>query len=522
MTSISANAGLLPERVEKAAQERIAAGTYQTLVFGVVDGGKSEVVVFGQLDNGKAPDGDTVYEIASVTKTFTATLLAEAMLSGRVTLDTPVAQLLPDFKIPSRGGKEITLGDLATHHSGLPREASGDYNAAMLKAFLGAYQLPRDPGAAYEYCNLCFGLLGYVLAQLEHTTYGALTDKEILNPLGMTMSGAVLNDAMRARLAPGHDYTGKAANQLDTDALVGAGAVRSTANDMLRYLKANMGIDPSPLAAPMKLAQQPRSDMSKAIRIGLAWMTTDRGIVWHNGMNAGHRSFLGFTVDGRRGVVILASTAVDADDLGFATLDADAPLAPAYKAIVLPNASLDDYVGTYKLADKFLLTVFRMNDGLFARATGQDAFPIFPSAPNEFFARVAGISMSFARDPNGVVTGLVLHQNGDRAAPKLSVSELPPELKEIEIDAVTLGDYIGKYRFDFGAMFDVALKSDHLEAQLTGQSAFPIFANTKDKFFYKIVNARLDFERDAEGKIVAVVLHQNGRDMRAPRVTAQR
>src|SRR5580692_4839661 len=103
MTSISANAGLLPERVEKAAQERIAAGTYQTLVFGVVDGDKSEVVAFGKLDNGNAPNGDTVYEIGSITKTFTATLLAQAVVSGRVTLDTSVTQLLPDFKIPSRG-----------------------------------------------------------------------------------------------------------------------------------------------------------------------------------------------------------------------------------------------------------------------------------------------------------------------------------------------------------------------------------------------------------------------------------
>ena len=120
MASLSANAGLLPERVEKAARERIAAGTNQTLVFGVVDGEKSEIVAFGTLADGTAPDGDTVYEIGSVTKTFTATLLARAVLSGRVTLDTPVARLLPDFKIPSRGGREITLGDLATHHSGLP------------------------------------------------------------------------------------------------------------------------------------------------------------------------------------------------------------------------------------------------------------------------------------------------------------------------------------------------------------------------------------------------------------------
>jgi CubicO group peptidase (beta-lactamase class C family) len=535
---MSANAGPLPERVEKTAQERIAAGTYHTLVFGVVDGDKTEVAAFGKLDDGKAPDGDTVYEIGSVTKTFTATLLAQVVLSGRVTLDPPVAQLLPDFKIPSRGGKEITLGDLASQHSGLPRMPSNflprdpanpyaDYDAAKLKAFLAGYRLPRDPGAAYEYSNLGFGLLGYALAQLEHTTYGAVLDEQILKPLGMTMSGTsmtmsgtVFMDVMRAHLAPGHDVTGKAAKNWEFDVLAGAGAIRSTTNDMLRYLKANMDIDQSPLAAAMKLAQRPRSDMTKTMRIGLAWMTTDKGIVWHNGMTAGYRGFLGFTADGRRGVVILANTAADADDLGFATLDADAPLAPAYKAIVLPSALLDDYVGTYKLADKFLLKVFRLNDELFAQATGQGAFPIFPSAPNEFFYKAVRASMSFTRDDKGLVNGLILHQNGDRPAPKLSASELPPEPKEIALDAGTVGDYVGKYPFNFGIL-DVALKSDHLEAQLTGQPSFPIFASAKDKFFLKVVDAQLDFERDAGGKVVAVVLHQNGRDMRAPRVTSQ-
>src|SRR5260370_35157770 len=136
MTGMVANAGLLPERVEKAAQERIAAGIYQTLVFGVVEGDKSEVVTFGKPDDGRTPDGDTVYELASVTKTFTGTLLAQAVLSGRVTFDTPGAQLLPDFKIPSRGGREITLGDVATHSSGLTSEACGDYRAATRTAFL--------------------------------------------------------------------------------------------------------------------------------------------------------------------------------------------------------------------------------------------------------------------------------------------------------------------------------------------------------------------------------------------------
>ena len=523
MTSMSANAGLLPERVEKAAHERVAAGTYQTLAFGVVDGDKSEIVTFGQLDGGKAPDSDTVYEIASITKTFTATLLAQAVISGHVTLDTPVAQLLPDFEIPSRDGKEITLGELATHYSGLPQQASGELVAAKLKAFLAAYKLPRDPGTSYEYSNLGFALLGHALVQLEHTTYGAALDKEILKPLGMTMSGVVLTEAMRAHLAPGHDYMGKTAKQMETDAETdaqsGAGAIRSTASDMLRYLKANMGIDPSFLTSAMKLAQQPRSDMGKTMRIGLAWMTTDKGIVWHNGLLAhGYGSFLGFTADGRRGVVILANTSANADDLGFATLDADAPLAPTYKAIVLPSASLDDYAGTYRLGDKFLL-VFRMNDELFVRATGQIAIPIFPSAPNEFFANLAGVRITFTRDSNGMVSGLVVHQNGDHPAPRLTASELPPELKGIELDAATFIDYVGKYQFQPGAVLDVALKRGHLEAQLTGQPAFPIFASAKDKFFYNVADAQLDFEREAGGQVVAVVLHQNGLDIRAPRMT---
>lgn len=358
MTTVSANAGPLPERVERAAMERIAAGTDQTLVFGVVDGDQSEVVVFGKLDNGKVPDGSTLYEIGSITKTFTALLLAQAVLEGRVTLETPVAQLLPDFNIPSRGGKQITLGELATQRSGLPRTPSNlvpedpanpyaDYNTEKLKAFLAGYQLPRDPGSAYEYSNLGFGLLGQALSQLESASFGTTTDKKILKPLGMTMSGTTLTDVMHVHLARGHDERGSVVKNWDIDALAGAGGIRSTAGDMLRYLKANMGIDRSPLTAAMKFAQLPRSD-NGIMRIGLAWMTTNKGIIWHGGGTGGYRSFLGFLANGRRGVVILTNIAMDVADLGFATLDPDAWLMPAYKATALPGATLDIYVGTYK------------------------------------------------------------------------------------------------------------------------------------------------------------------------------
>jgi D-alanyl-D-alanine-carboxypeptidase/D-alanyl-D-alanine-endopeptidase len=525
-----ANAGLLPERVEKAAQERVAAGAVQTLVFGMVDGDRSEVVGFGRLDDGRTPDGDTVYEIGSITKTFTATLLAREVLAGRLTLDTPVVRLLDGFKVPSRNGKEITLGSLATQYSGLPRLPANmprsdpanpyaDYDAAKLKEFLADYELPRDPDATYEYSNLGFGLLGYALAQSEHVDYAAMADDGLFRPLGMTMSGVAFTDTMRAHLAPGHDDNGKPAGNWDINALAGAGAIRSTANDMVRYLKANMGRDPSPLAEAMKFAREPRRDMNRNMRIGLAWITTAKGIVWHNGGTGGYRSFLGFDADRQRGVVILCNTAIDIDDLGFATLDPKARLRPVFKAVALPDASLDDYVGSYRLTDKMLIKIFRMKDGLFARATGQSAIPIFPSAPNEFFARAGWISATFTRDSEGVVNGLVLHQNGDRPAPKLSASELPPEPNEISLDAAALGAFTGRYKFNFGIL-DVELNGDHLEAQLSGQPAFPVFASGSDQFFYKIVEAQLTFERDADRKITAVVLHQNGRDMRALRLDA--
>jgi D-alanyl-D-alanine-carboxypeptidase/D-alanyl-D-alanine-endopeptidase len=496
-------------------------------VFAVVDGDKSEVVAFGRLENGKAPDGGTVYEIGSITKTFTGMLLAEAVLAGRATLDTPVARLLPEFKIPSRSGREISLGELAMQNSGLPRLPANirpkdpenpyaDYDAAKLKAFLGGYELPRDPGAAYEYSNLGFGLLGYALAHAANTTYGAMTAEAIFKPLGMTVSGTVLTDAMRAHLAPGHIASGAPVKNWDFDALAGAGAIRSTADDMLRYLRANMGVGASPLVAATQFAQRPRSDATRNMRIGLAWMTTGSGIVWHNGETGGYAGFIGFTADRRRGVVILTDTGTLVDDLGFASLDPGAEIEPTRKAIVLPDAALEDYVGTYKLADNFLLKVFRSGDALLAQATGQGPVPIFPSAPNEFFAQVAGIGISFTRDSSGAVNGLVLHQNGDHRAPRLSASELPPEPKEIKLDAAALGDYVGKYQFNFGTL-EIVLRRDALEAHLTGQPPLPIFASARDKFFYKAVDAQLDFQRDAGGQVVAVALRQNGRDMRAPR-----
>lgn len=521
-----AASGALPDRIAKGAEDRVAAGEYPALVIATVDDGKTTIAAFGKLDGGRVPDGDTIFEIGSITKTFTALLLAEAVTAGRVSLDDPVAKLLPDFTVPSRNGKQITLGSLSDQHSGLPRMPDNihpadpanpyaDYDSVSLRMFLGKYTLPRDPDSAYEYSNLGEGLLGDALAVSAHSDYGSLLRQGIFAPLGMTASVVDIGDAMRAHLAPGHDADGKPAKNWDFDVLAGAGAIKSSANDMVRYLRANMGVDKTVLLPAMKLAQTPRADMDKDERVGLAWITrtTPMGAtVWHNGMTGGYASFLGFTADGRHGVVVLTNTAIPVDDIGFAALDSSLPLAPARRFVTLTKDALAPYQGLFKLSDTMNVRVLLIEGQLYIQATGQGPIAIYPTAPNNFFTKVGDIGIGFVRGAKGVVSGLVLHQHGDHPAPRL------PDTPRLALPPAVLAQYAGRYELAPGHDFTAAVDGGQITLQLTGQAALPVYASAKDKFFYEVVDAKIDFERDANGAVIALVLHQNGRDLRAPRV----
>lgn len=526
---------LLPPRVEKAITARIAADEYPSMIVAVVDGDRSHVYGFGKLDNGKTPDADTLYQIGSITKTFTATLLADAVQRAEVKLDTPVAKLLPGFRIPSRNGKAITLGELAMQDSGLPRLPSNmlratspdpyaEYDAAKLKAFLAGYKLPRDPGSKYEYSNLGLGLLGYALAQHAGTSYGKLLQSRILGPLGMSATSASFGQPLDPRWAPGHDERGKPVQPWHFDALAGCGAINSTGADMLRYVQANMGRGENALQKAMQFAHQPRRPIGGDERIGLAWMTRhDKqvDVTWHSGMTGGYAGFIGFTDNGKRGVVILTNIQQSVDDLGFATLLADAPLAAAQTQIALSPQQLQEYVGEYQLAPGFILTIMRQGDQLLAQATGQGAFPIFPGATDRFFAKITDIRIDFERSDNGKVRSLVLHQNGhDAPAPKLDAAAAATVggHHAVQLDAAILRQYVGRYRLAPGVIFDITLHGSQLTAQLTGQPALPVYPSAKDAFYYTVVDAKLSFRRDKLGKVDALVLHQNGADQTAQRI----
>jgi D-alanyl-D-alanine-carboxypeptidase/D-alanyl-D-alanine-endopeptidase len=334
--------GRLPESAAVLAMltERARALPHAGIVAGLLDASGRRFLAAGTRGGPGAPppDARSVFEIGSVTKVFTATLLAEMAGRGEVRLDEPVAELLPaSVRVPSRGGRAITLVDLATQSSGLPRlpgnlaprddaNPYADYTEAQLFAFLASYQLPRAPGAEYEYSNLGVGLLGLALARRAGTSYERLVAERILAPLGLRDTRIALSPDQRARLVPGHDETGAAVSNWDVPTLAGAGALRSTAEDLIAFLAANLAAargKGGPLARAMRQAHAPRRPTaSPGMSIGLGWHVVDASrVVWHNGGTGGYHSFVGFAPDRGVGVVLLTNSTLSVDEVGMRLLD---------------------------------------------------------------------------------------------------------------------------------------------------------------------------------------------------------
>jgi len=305
-------------------ETRIAARPGEGIVIGVIDAAGQRIVARGPA-GAKPFDGGTLFEIGSMSKIFTSLLLADMTLRGEVSLDDPAAKYLPaGAHLPERGGKQITLRDLATHSSGLPRlpdnmpagnpaNPYADYTEAMLLDFLGRYQLTRDIGSKFEYSNLGVGLLGYLLARRGGTSYEALLKQRILLPLGMKDTAITLSADQKARFAQGHDSMMQPASAWDLPTLAGAGAIRSTAKDMLTFLSAAIGIRQTPLAPAFALMlAQRRPGVAPNVDTGLGWMVakSPRGdIIFHDGGTGGFRTSIAFDPAKRRGAIVLTNAA---------------------------------------------------------------------------------------------------------------------------------------------------------------------------------------------------------------------
>jgi serine-type D-Ala-D-Ala carboxypeptidase/endopeptidase len=432
------------------------------IVVGVVEPHGHHVVAYGNLETGdKRPlDGDTIFEIGSITKVFTALLAAEMARDGELKLDDPISRYLPaSLKIPERNGRQITLIDLATHTSGLPRMPANfrpkdpenpyaDYNLDALYSFLSSYELHRDIGVKFEYSNLGFGLLGIGLAQRAGMDYEKLVIMRICDPLGMSNTRITLSEAMRQRLAVGHSADLVKASVWDIPTLAGAGALRSSANDLLAFLAGVMGYSENPRATVLAAAQKSAVSISRPteepfINAGLGWTIDARGggeIIWKSGGTGGYRTFIGYSPKTGIGIVALSNAATEdgVDDIGLHLLDARYPLSVPEGSpteVAVDSRVLDGYVGNYELSANFILTVTREGNQLFVKATGQPRSAVYPKSGVEFFYKVVDAQIAFEPDASGVASALVLHQNGlDQRARRIDDAE-----------AKKLSDYVAQH-----------------------------------------------------------------------------
>ncbi|WP_436790432.1 serine hydrolase domain-containing protein [Yinghuangia sp. YIM S10712] len=313
--------------------DRIAR-SHVGIVVAVVAGDTAEIRGAGRVgaadSDSDSPGAETLFEIGSVTKVFTALALARLVAAGAVGLDEPLADLLPPgTHVPSRDGCHIKPEHLATHTSGLPRLPKGmlakailrpstpdpyaGCTADMLLRGLEKTKLGATPGRRYRYSNLGGGLLGLALAERAGLDYESLVRREILDPLDMHDTVITIDGQRSRRFAQGHSRRGKPVPPWNLVDLAGAGGLRSTAADLAAFVRAQLRSDDGVLADAVRLSRETEFAVGPYMRSHLGWISTpvrdkDHRRFWHNGRTGGFSSFVGLTPDQGVGVVLLANS----------------------------------------------------------------------------------------------------------------------------------------------------------------------------------------------------------------------
>jgi len=424
--------------IGRLLEARIAGRAGAGMVAAVIEPAGRRIVARGPA--GAAPfDARTMFEIGSMTKVFTALLLADMVRRGEVALTDPAARYLPEgARLPERGGRQITLADLATHRSGLPRlpddlasydlvNPYADYSPAQLLAFVGRHQLTRDIGSQWEYSNVGMGLLGDVLSRRAGMSYEALVRERITGPLGMNDTVITLSDAQRARFAVPHDNFMRPTPLWDLPALAGAGALRSDAADLLIFLSLALGEGPPDLVAAMQATTAQRwPGPGPRAETGLGWVILPApagAVMLHDGGTGGFRTAMAFEPGKRRAVILLTNAAVEpsATDLALHLLigTAPAPVRPVppapdagRTAIALPAEQLDRLVGRYVFSPALTVEISRDGARLIAQATNAPRLPIHAQTPLDFFWRDIDAQIRFVPGADGRIASVVLRQDG--------------------------------------------------------------------------------------------------------------
>ena len=447
-TSIAEGQKAIPpdDEIRKILVERIGANENDVgIIVGVIGPQGRRIVSFGHRNagNSRPLDGDTVFEIGSVTKAFTALLLADMVEKKEVALADPVAKYLPaDAKVPERNGRSIALVDLATHTSGLPfmpenapplnDPAAAKYSAADLKQYVAGFQLKRDIGSEWEYSNIGYWVLSEALSSRAGRDYETLMRNRVIASLKLANTDFSTSTKMKTNLAAGHDAALQPAPVVSAlpiySLMPAAGGLYSTANDLLKFLAVAMGYERSPVSRAIDSTVSTRRPTGGGNEQALGWSVIGKGddqLIYRDGGTYGFASSMAWDPKKRIGVVVLSNQQGDVNDIARHLLRPDFPLAKPtntkHTEIAIDLALLDKYAGRYEAQGEGIFTVARENNFLTIESPADWGLPklrIRPESSQDFFATELPVRVAFKTDNNGSVTGLLIYPpRGQKGVP---------------------------------------------------------------------------------------------------------
>lgn len=508
------------------AHARVESNDAGAIVVARIDGDTVSIQGYGrrQASDDTAPDAHTRFQIGSITKVFTNLLLAERVAADAVRYDQPIGNLLPDAFAPANPAvMNITLMQLATHGSGLPRlppnmapinhaDPYAGFDDATLLAGLKATRAGQPLGRHYGYSNFGTGVLGHLLSRQAGSDYYALVDTHVVVPLKLGNTGRQPGDNHAQAISGG-----KPVQPWSNDGILiaASGGLWGSADDLARLIRAYLGTHPHALRHDLADDLKTVAGDDEGISVTRVWHVADadgQPIFWHNGSTMNYWSFAGFRPDTRQGVVVLSSG--DADPTATALeLLGHTPKPP-------PAQTVDTaLLGQYRITDDFGIGAQHRHGRLFAQGSGQPPLPMHAIGDDWYALHEVDASlrlMSASADTPARIEYVQggVRQHGER------VADVADAARHIAIDLplAQLDDYIGRYQLVPGVEFTIRRRDDSLEAMVTGQTWLTIHAAGDDRFFYREVDASLQFSRDGDGKVDALTLHQGAVVQRAPRL----
>jgi len=400
----------------------------------IIDGDKTEFHNIGlsHIESQQKVNAKTLFEIGSITKTFTTTALASMVDEGKVKLSDPVQMYLPKgVKLPIKNNKPITLLSLANHTSGLPRlptnmpmknslDPYADYSTELLYEFLNKHQLADEVGTKQEYSNLGMGLLGHVLALVDNKSYHDMINSRVVKPLGLVNTFVNVPSNQVKYLSHGHNSELKSTPLWSLNSLQGAGAIKSNIKEMATFLKSN--IETKQLGDAFSLTHTPTFE-SQGQNTGLAWIISPSKtgeIFMHDGTTGGFSSFIGFNKANQKGIVILTNTVFNMNDVGYHylnnSLESIKLITP--KSIKLSSKHLAKLNGQFALTPEFILSITNEENQLFVQATGQQKLPLTAISSTEFVNNMVKVKIVFDLDSSNTASSLIMFQSGQELPAK--------------------------------------------------------------------------------------------------------